>query len=67
MAAHLKARPEPRIPSFGNVNATLKTPCFHNYGKPSLDLRRAPKVTVTRERVSLCQKGVTLWLLFMVN
>ena len=29
--------------------------------------RRAPKVTVTRERVSLCQKGVTLWLLFMVN
>jgi hypothetical protein len=37
MAAHLKARPEPRIPSFGNVNATLKTPCFHNYGKPSLD------------------------------
>ena len=28
---------------------------------------RAPKVTVTRERVSLCQKGVTLWLLFLVN
>ena len=29
--------------------------------------RRAPKVTVTRERVSLCQKGVTLWLLFLVQ
>jgi len=29
--------------------------------------RRAPKVTVTRERVSLCQKGVTRWLLFLVN
>ena len=29
--------------------------------------RPAPKVTVTRERVSLCQKGVTLWLLFLVN
>jgi hypothetical protein len=29
--------------------------------------RRAPKVTVTRERVSLCQKGVTPWLLFLVN
>src|SRR5438046_2632071 len=28
---------------------------------------RAPKVTVTRERVSLCQKGVTHWLLFLVN
>ena len=30
-------------------------------------VRPAPKVTVTRERVSLCQKGVTLWLLFLVN
>ena len=30
-------------------------------------LRSAPKVTVTRERVSLCQKGVTRWLLFLVN
>ncbi len=29
--------------------------------------RRAPKVTVTRGRVSLCQKGVTWWLLFLVN
>src|SRR5438093_11874874 len=28
---------------------------------------RAPKVSVTRERVSLCQKGVTPWLLFLVN
>jgi hypothetical protein len=28
---------------------------------------RAPKVTVTRERVSLCQKGVTRRLLFLVN
>ncbi len=27
----------------------------------------APKVTVTREQVSLCQKGVTRWLLFLVN
>jgi hypothetical protein len=30
-------------------------------------VRRAPKVTVTREGVSLCQKGVTPWLLFLVN
>jgi hypothetical protein len=30
-------------------------------------LRRAPKVTVTRGWVSLCQKGVTRWLLFLVN
>src|SRR6266704_506862 len=30
-------------------------------------VRRAPKVSVTRERVSLCQKGVTPWLLFLVN
>ena len=29
--------------------------------------RRAPKVTVTRRRVSLCQKGVTRWLLLLVN
>ena len=29
--------------------------------------RRAPKVTVTRDGVSLCQKGVTPWLLFVVN
>lgn len=29
--------------------------------------RRAPKVTVTREGVSLCQKGVTPWLLFLIN
>jgi hypothetical protein len=30
-------------------------------------VRRAPKVTVTRGGVSLCQKGVTRWLLFLVN
>jgi hypothetical protein len=30
-------------------------------------MRRAPKVTVTRDGVSLCQKGVTPWLLFVVN
>src|SRR6266571_3218339 len=29
--------------------------------------RGAPKVTVTRERVSLCQKGVTQWLLFWLT
>jgi hypothetical protein len=29
--------------------------------------RRLPKVTVTRVWVSLCQKGVTRWLLFLVN
>jgi hypothetical protein len=28
---------------------------------------RAPKVTVTRGWASLCQKGVTRWLLFLVN
>jgi len=28
---------------------------------------RAPKVTVTREGDSLCQKGVTQWLVFLVN
>jgi hypothetical protein len=32
-----------------------------------LPSRRAPKVTVTRGRVSLCQKGVTPWLMFLVN
>src|SRR5438094_10595578 len=31
------------------------------------EIPRAPKVSVTRERVSLCQKGVTPWLLFLVN
>ena len=30
-------------------------------------LRRAPKVTVTRGWVSLCQKGVTSWLLFVLT
>jgi hypothetical protein len=30
-------------------------------------VRRLPKVTVTRVWVSLCQKGVTRWLLFLVN
>ena len=29
--------------------------------------RRAPKVTVTRGWVSLCQKGVTSWLLFVLT
>ena len=29
--------------------------------------RRPPKVTVTRVGVSLCQKGVTCWPLFLVN
>jgi response regulator RpfG family c-di-GMP phosphodiesterase len=28
---------------------------------------RVPKVTVTREGISLCQKGVTRWPLFLVN
>src|SRR5271165_6447782 len=45
-----------------------KTP-FVLDGRPLLEAtrRRAPKVTVTREGVSLCQKGVTPWLLFLVN
>jgi hypothetical protein len=35
--------------------------------QPGRPHRRAPKVTVTRGGVSLCQKGVTQWLLFLVN
>ena len=33
---------------------------YTDFGRP----RRAPKVTVTRRWVSLCQKGVTQWLWF---
>ena len=35
--------------------------------KPPVNARRVPKVTVTREGVALCQKGVTRWPLFLVN
>jgi hypothetical protein len=40
------------------------------HGRPGNRLqfrRRLPKVTVTRAGVSLCQKGVTRWPLFLVN
>src|SRR6266436_225797 len=43
------------------------TPTMSSSLVEPLALRRAPKVTVTREGVSLCQKGVTWWLLFLVN
>jgi hypothetical protein len=51
--------PTAQVRSGPNLGSTL--------GEAIATGRRAPKVTVTRERVSLCQKGVTLWLLFMVN
>ena len=56
-ASRQKTKSDCLRPSSGSLGAESLAP---------LNPRRAPKVTVTRERVSLCQKGVTPWLLFVL-
>jgi nucleotide-binding universal stress UspA family protein len=64
-----------RLASLGDaeINNTLPLKLHVCFGHPAAKIvtlarqRRAPKVSVTREQVSLCQKGVTRWLLFLVN
>jgi hypothetical protein len=51
----------------GSVDTLLKYYDAHFYIANWGTARRAPKVTVTRGRVSLCQKGVTPRLMFLVN